>query len=152
MTAPLFFANKTILITGAAGGIGAASAAALHARGANIVLADLKQDAVDNVADQIGRTRILPLAVDVTDNRCLAEAVERIMDQFGSVDVVFANAGIAADRRPPSPPSILLNSNESSQSISSASGGRFAQRCRTSSAAAATCLSPRRYMPTSTAP
>jgi NAD(P)-dependent dehydrogenase (short-subunit alcohol dehydrogenase family) len=97
VTPPLLLADKTILITGAAGGIGAASAAALHARGANIVLADLTQDAVDKVADQLGRTRTLPLAVDVTDSRSLAEAVEQSVDRFGSLDVVFANAGIAAD-------------------------------------------------------
>jgi NAD(P)-dependent dehydrogenase (short-subunit alcohol dehydrogenase family) len=97
VTLSLSLADKTILITGAAGGIGAASAAALHARGANIVLADLTQDAVDKVADQIGRTRTLPLAVDVTDSRSLAEAVEQSVDRFGSLDVVFANAGIAAD-------------------------------------------------------
>jgi NAD(P)-dependent dehydrogenase (short-subunit alcohol dehydrogenase family) len=97
VTPSLSLADKTILITGAAGGIGAASAAALHARGANIVLADLTQDAVDKVADQLGRTRTLPLAVDVTDSRSLAEAVEQTVDRFGSLNVVFANAGIAAD-------------------------------------------------------
>jgi len=97
MTPPLHLDGKTILITGAAGGIGAASAAALHARGANIVLADLAQDAVDKVAAQLGHTRTLPLPVDVTDRRSLAAAVEQSMNQFGSLDVVFANAGIAAD-------------------------------------------------------
>jgi NAD(P)-dependent dehydrogenase (short-subunit alcohol dehydrogenase family) len=106
VTPPLHLDGKTILITGAAGGIGAASAAAPHARGAHIVLADLTQDAVDKVADQLGHTRTLPLAVNVTDRRSLAEAVEQSVDEFGSLDVVFANAGIAAD-----PPATIATIN-----------------------------------------
>lgn len=106
MTPPLHLDGKTILITGAAGGIGAASAAALHARGANIVLADLRQDAVDKVAEYLGRTRTLPLTVDVTDRRSLAAAVEQSVDRFGSLGVVFANAGIAAD-----PPATIATIN-----------------------------------------
>jgi NAD(P)-dependent dehydrogenase (short-subunit alcohol dehydrogenase family) len=97
VTPPLHLDGKTILITGAAGGIGAASAAALHARGANIVLADLTQHAVDKVAEYLGHTRTLPLAVDVTDRRSLAEAIAQSVNRFGRLDVVFANAGIAAD-------------------------------------------------------
>jgi NAD(P)-dependent dehydrogenase (short-subunit alcohol dehydrogenase family) len=97
VTPPLHLDGKTILITGAAGGIGAASAAALHARGANIVLADLTQHAVDKVAEYLGHTRTLPLAVDVTDRRSLAEAIAQSVNRFGRLDVVFASAGIAAD-------------------------------------------------------
>ncbi|MBC2641929.1 SDR family NAD(P)-dependent oxidoreductase [Rhodococcus wratislaviensis] len=89
--------GKTVLITGAAGGIGAASVAALHARGANTVLTDLDQDAVDKVAARLGDTRVLPLAVDVTDTDGLRDIVEQAVARFGSLDVVVANAGIAAD-------------------------------------------------------
>jgi len=97
MTPPLHLDGKTILITGAAGGIGAASATALHARGANIVLADLTEDGVDAVADRLGPARTLALAVDVTDRTSLEDAVAQSVHRFGSLHVVFANAGIAAD-------------------------------------------------------
>jgi NAD(P)-dependent dehydrogenase (short-subunit alcohol dehydrogenase family) len=90
-------AGKTVFITGAAGGIGAATAAALHARGAAVVLADLSQDSVDSVAAQLGTDRALPVAVDVTDTISLSQAINHAIDKTGSLDVVFANAGIGTD-------------------------------------------------------
>ena len=95
--------GKTVFITGAAGGIGAATARVLHRRGANVVLTDLQQRAVDAVADELGRHRTLPLAVDVTDAESLQAALAAAVDEFGAIDVVFANAGIAAD-----PPTTIL--------------------------------------------
>jgi len=93
----LDLSGKVILITGAAGGIGAASARALHAAGARVVLTDVTQQSVDEIANQIGGDRVMPLALDVTD-RAAADAVVRLVAQrFGGVDVVFANAGIASD-------------------------------------------------------
>ena len=90
-------AGKTVLITGAAGGIGAAAARALHARGANVALADLGPGAAWALARELGGDRALPLTVDVTDTAALAGAVDRTVGRFGRLDVVFANAGIAAD-------------------------------------------------------
>jgi NAD(P)-dependent dehydrogenase (short-subunit alcohol dehydrogenase family) len=89
--------GKTVFITGAAGGIGAATARVLHRRGAKVVLTDLEQCAVDAVAGELGRRAVLPLAVDVTDAAGLRAAVAAAVDEFGALDVVFANAGIAAD-------------------------------------------------------
>jgi NAD(P)-dependent dehydrogenase (short-subunit alcohol dehydrogenase family) len=89
--------GKTVFITGAAGGIGAATARVLHRRGANVVLTDLEQRAVDAVAGELGRRGALPLAVDVTDAAGLQAAVAAAVGEFGALDVVFANAGIAAD-------------------------------------------------------
>lgn len=89
-------AGKTILITGAAGGIGAASAIALHTRGANIVLTDIHLDGVERLANRLGGSRVLPLALDVTDPASLTDAVEQSVEKFGGIDVTFANAGIAA--------------------------------------------------------
>ena len=100
-------AGKTVLITGAAGGIGAAAARALQARGANVVLADLGPGAVSALARELGGDRALALTVDVTDTAALADAVDRTVDRFGSLDVVFANAGIAAD-----PPATIATIDE----------------------------------------
>ncbi|MBJ7337895.1 short-chain dehydrogenase/reductase [Mycolicibacterium sp.] len=90
-------AGKTVLITGAAGGIGSASARALHRRGANVVLTDLRQESVDVLAGELGESRTLAVSVDVTKTADLRDAVAAAVDRFGSLDVVFANAGIAAD-------------------------------------------------------
>lgn len=89
--------GKTVLITGAAGGIGKATAQALYDRGVNLVLTDLRQGAVDAVASGLGSGRTLAMAVDVTDRRSLDEVVDAAIARFGGVDVVFANAGIAVD-------------------------------------------------------
>ncbi|CAL9337623.1 3-phenylpropionate-dihydrodiol_cinnamic acid-dihydrodiol dehydrogenase [Streptomyces sp. enrichment culture] len=90
--------GKTVLITGAAGGIGAACARALHARGANLVLAGRTASSVAALARELGGERTLPLSVDVTDRAGLDDAVARTVDRFGRLDVVFANAGAAPER------------------------------------------------------
>ncbi|MEU0742915.1 short-chain dehydrogenase/reductase [Streptomyces sp. NPDC006134] len=90
--------GKTVLITGAAGGIGAACARALHARGANLVLAGRTASSVAALARELGEERTLPLSVDVTDRAALDDAVARTVDRFGRLDVVFANAGAGPAR------------------------------------------------------
>ncbi|CAL9607884.1 3-phenylpropionate-dihydrodiol_cinnamic acid-dihydrodiol dehydrogenase [Streptomyces sp. enrichment culture] len=90
--------GKTVLITGAAGGIGAACARALHVRGANVALAGRTASSVAALARELGGHRALPLRVDVTDRVALDDAVARTVDRFGRLDVVFANAGAAPER------------------------------------------------------
>ena len=135
-------AGKTVVITGAAGGIGAAAARAPQARGANVVLADLGLDAASALARELGGDRALAVTVDVTDTAALADAVARTVDRFGSLDVVFANAGIAAD-----PPATMATiderrSNASSKWTCRESGAPCAPHCRTSSRRAGTYWSP----------
>lgn len=90
--------GKTVLITGAAGGIGRACARALHARGAHLALAGRDASSVATLARELGEGRTLPLSADVTDRAALQEAVARTVDRFGRLDVVFANAGSAPAR------------------------------------------------------
>jgi NADP-dependent 3-hydroxy acid dehydrogenase YdfG len=59
--------GKVVLITGSAGGIGAATAHALHACGACLVLTDTTQASVDRLAAEFDPKRTLALALDVTD-------------------------------------------------------------------------------------
>jgi NAD(P)-dependent dehydrogenase (short-subunit alcohol dehydrogenase family) len=87
--------GKVVLITGAAGGIGAATAHALYDGGANLVLTDMTQASVDGLAARFSGDRVLPLALDVTDAEANREAVRRAVERFGRLDVCFANAGIA---------------------------------------------------------
>ena len=87
-------AGKTVLITGAARGIGAALAGRAAARGARVALAGLEPKLLAQVADQLGPEHLW-VECDVTDPDALAAAVRRVVDTFGGLDVVVANAGIA---------------------------------------------------------
>jgi len=81
------------LVTGGAGGIGAAVAAALAARGHRVVVADLDAEAAEAVAEKIGG---LGIGVDVADPAGPAAAVARALDAYGRLDVVALNAGIGS--------------------------------------------------------
>jgi NAD(P)-dependent dehydrogenase (short-subunit alcohol dehydrogenase family) len=87
-------AGKTVLITGAARGIGAATADVLVARDANVALVDLRADELAAVAGRLG-SRAAAIAADVTDTRAMEAAVEAAVARFGGIDVVVANAGVA---------------------------------------------------------
>ncbi|MQT14998.1 glucose 1-dehydrogenase [Segnochrobactrum spirostomi] len=92
--------NKTIVITGAAGGIGAAIARALGADGAHIVAADISLDAASKVADEIKAAggSAAAVAVDVRDRASIRAMLEHAVATFGRLDVLFNNAGIAQTR------------------------------------------------------
>lgn len=87
--------DKVVFITGAAGGIGAATAEALYTKGALLVLTDMSQEAVDAQAQRYNSERVMALALDVTDASATAQAVEQAVQRFGRIDCVMANAGIA---------------------------------------------------------
>jgi NAD(P)-dependent dehydrogenase (short-subunit alcohol dehydrogenase family) len=87
--------SKTALVTGGARGIGLATAHALAARGANVVITDLDADDVERAAAEVHPTNALGIAADVTDADAMDAVVEEIVERFGGLDVVVANAGIA---------------------------------------------------------
>jgi rhamnulose-1-phosphate aldolase/alcohol dehydrogenase len=90
---PREFQGAVALITGAAGGIGGAIAAALSDLGACIVATDINPN-VDELGDSLGDTAIA-LRTDVTDEQSVAESFARATLAFGGVDIVVSNAGIA---------------------------------------------------------
>jgi NAD(P)-dependent dehydrogenase (short-subunit alcohol dehydrogenase family) len=94
------FKDRVALVTGGAGGIGAATCRRLAAEGARVVVVDVSAEAAGALADELGGTAV---AADVTspeDNeRMYALALER----YGRIDVAFHNAGIS----PPDDDSIL---------------------------------------------
>jgi NAD(P)-dependent dehydrogenase (short-subunit alcohol dehydrogenase family) len=98
--------GKSVLVTGASGGIGAATVRALVAKGARVTLVDLKQDAVDKVAATLPGDQVLAVAADVTSIDQMTAATAAAVERFGKLDVVFANAGIAND-----PPTTLASAN-----------------------------------------
>jgi NAD(P)-dependent dehydrogenase (short-subunit alcohol dehydrogenase family) len=85
--------GKVCVITGARGGIGTASAAVFAREGARVVGVDV----VDGAPGE------LSLRVDVTDEQQVIEMYERVLEQFGRIDVLFNNAGIS----PPEDASVL---------------------------------------------
>ena len=86
-------AGRTVMITGAARGIGAATAERLHSHGASVALLDLDAERLQDLADKLGE-RVASFAADVTDIAALEHAVEQTVDRFGGIDVAIANAGI----------------------------------------------------------
>lgn len=87
-------AGRRVLITGAARGIGAATAKRLHSRGATVALAGLEPDLLTAVARECGDA---PWAeCDVRDRKAVEDAVELAVQRLGGLDVVVANAGTAA--------------------------------------------------------
>jgi NAD(P)-dependent dehydrogenase (short-subunit alcohol dehydrogenase family) len=91
-TSPL--AGRTVLITGAARGIGAELARRVAARGARVSLVGLEPELLAAVAAELGPEHLW-VEADVTDAAALDVAVQRTVDTCGRLDAVVANAGIA---------------------------------------------------------
>lgn len=98
MNNPLDFSGKVALITGAAAGMGLATAQAFAEAGAAVVLADFKEDAVKKAAQNLVATGHKALAVrcDVSDDAQVAAMVDRTVAEFGQLDAAFNNAGVMA--------------------------------------------------------
>jgi NAD(P)-dependent dehydrogenase (short-subunit alcohol dehydrogenase family) len=86
--------GKTVFVTGAARGIGAATAERMHARGANVALVGLEPERLRENAERLGE-RAAWFEADVTDLEALQAAVAGTVERFGGIDVAVANAGIA---------------------------------------------------------
>jgi NAD(P)-dependent dehydrogenase (short-subunit alcohol dehydrogenase family) len=88
--------GKVALVTGGARGIGFATARALIARGASVLIVDQREQDAQDAAAQLHDARAIGLAGDVTDRGAMQRAVAVAVERFGGLDVVVANAGIAA--------------------------------------------------------
>lgn len=89
--------NKVAIVTGGAGGIGRAACVALAREGAAVAVVDLRQDAADEVAAAIWADggRAIALGADVSSEDAVAAVVDRVVAEFGGIDILFNNAGIA---------------------------------------------------------
>src|SRR3954470_6167659 len=98
MAGTLDFSGKVALVTGAAAGMGLATARAFAEAGAAVVLADFKEDAVKAAADELvaGGHKALAVRCDVSDDAQVAAMVERTVAAFGRLDAAFNNAGVMA--------------------------------------------------------
>lgn len=90
MANPFSLSGKTVLITGAASGIGRATAKQCHNMGATLVLLDLNEMGLNSVKEEIGDSKIISFALNLTDYNRLCEVV----GQLPKLDGIFSNAGI----------------------------------------------------------
>lgn len=97
---PDYFSGKTIIITGAASGIGRATALIFAREGANVVCADINEPGARDTAAQVNGKGSQALAVrcDVTARKQVDDLVKRALDAFGNVQFLFNSAGAALKR------------------------------------------------------
>ncbi len=90
--------GKTALVTGAASGMGRATAHLFAREGANVALIDLDQEAVDAVCLEIreaGFDTVAGSALDVSDAKAIPVVIEQVVERFGGLDILVNNAGFA---------------------------------------------------------
>ena len=85
--------GKVAVVTGAASGLGEATARLMHAEGASVILTDIQDDRGQRVAADLG-DRARYLHCDVTSEPDVAQAVDEAVREFGRLDCMFNNAGI----------------------------------------------------------
>lgn len=88
--------GKTAIVTGAASGIGLGIATVLAEAGANVVMADIQKDAVEQAAHvlSVAGRRVMPLCVDVTREQSVAEVLAETERKFGKLHIACNNAGV----------------------------------------------------------
>ncbi len=100
MPKPKSLAGRIAIVTGGAGGIGSATAARLLSEGACVVLADIDEAAlaatIDNLAARYGKDVVRSVKMNVTDEAGVISAYADMAVEFGGVDIVVSNAGIAS--------------------------------------------------------
>ena len=91
--------GKVALVTGAASGIGRSAARRFADAGTRVMCADIDGPGAKRVVEQISATGgvAAPLDLDVTDETAVQKALEQTQDALGGFDILFNNAGIAAD-------------------------------------------------------
>jgi NAD(P)-dependent dehydrogenase (short-subunit alcohol dehydrogenase family) len=88
--------DRVAVITGAANGIGAATAHRLHQEGVKVALLDIDQINGKALAERLGAARALFVGCDVTSEEQIAAAVDTIIEHFQGVDILVNNAGVNA--------------------------------------------------------
>jgi NAD(P)-dependent dehydrogenase (short-subunit alcohol dehydrogenase family) len=93
--------DKVVILTGATGGVGKATAQLYASYGVKLVLADLKEDALKALAEQLNLTkeRCLYIATDISDDQSVKNLVQRTVDTFGRVDILVNNAGFSGSKK-----------------------------------------------------
>src|SRR3990172_5520214 len=94
--------GKVAFITGGASGIGLGIAKVFAANGMKVVIADMRQDALDEAMSYFKRARqpVHPIKLDVTDRKAYAQAADETESVFGKIHVLINNAGVGVTGGP----------------------------------------------------
>ncbi|QLD85874.1 SDR family oxidoreductase [Natronomonas halophila] len=92
--------DTTAFVTGASQGLGRAIALQLADEGANVALAARSDGIYETAAEFDDESRALPVETDVTDEESVASAIEETVEEFGGLDCLVNNAGIAGPTAP----------------------------------------------------
>jgi serine 3-dehydrogenase len=92
--------NRTILITGATSGIGAASARRFAREGWKVIATGRRKDRLDNLVEALGPDSVHAIQFDMRDEAAIDAAVDNLPDGFRDVDVLLNNAGLALGTEP----------------------------------------------------
>jgi 3-oxoacyl-[acyl-carrier protein] reductase len=91
------YADRVVVVTGAARGIGAGTAQRFADEGARVAVLDLDEAAASATAQGLGAEKAIGLACDVSDATAVERAVSAVVEELGKVDVLVNNAGITRD-------------------------------------------------------
>jgi len=123
--------GKTAIITGAARGIGKAIAELFAEEGANLVLVDMDEDSLNEVA---GEFNAEPVIADISDEKQSVSAVEKAFGKFGSLEILVNNAGITRDglaiRMKPEDFDAVLSVNLKGPFLMSRAAARYMMKAR----------------------
>ncbi len=92
--------DKVVLITGGAGGIGSTTAKLFLKEGARVMLADLDEEALQEISEEVDSDHIDYVKCDVSSLEDNQKAVSKTVEKFGGLDVLLANAGIEGEVKP----------------------------------------------------
>lgn len=98
------FENKTIIITGAAMGLGYAAAVELASEGANLTLVDYNEDGLKEAKEKINKeypdVKILTIVADTSNEEAVKNYVDKTVETYGRIDGLYNNAGIEGKQAP----------------------------------------------------
>ena len=91
--------GKVVIVTGGARGIGAATVKGFISEGANVVIADVLQDAAEEVAKKVSgkKARAIAIKTDVSKKAQVDKLVAAVMKEFGKIDILVNNAGVVQE-------------------------------------------------------
>lgn len=89
------FTGRVVLITGAAGGIGKATATQFYSSGATVVIADVKEEDGNALVTQLGHNAFF-INCDIADAGQVKTMIENVITRYGKIDIMINNAGINA--------------------------------------------------------